>query len=276
VVSASSDHTLKVWDLASGRELTTLQGHTDWVTACAVAPDGQRVVSASSDQTLKIWDLASGTCLLTHHANAAFWAVTATTTAVIAGDATGTVWFFDVPSQDHRKPPLQDTHRPSTSHTSSRGTEPPLLRPPMKHAILFLAANPIETAQLALDREARAIQGELERSSFRDRFELVTRWAAEPLDLLRELRKLKPTVVHFSGHGSQAAAGPHRPSPSHRPGPVQAAHRDFVGDLEGPGGRRQHGLFFQGADGQPWDRARRLLGARVPEIRRGEARPSRG
>jgi hypothetical protein len=27
----------------------------------------------------------------------------------------------------------------------------------------------------------------------------VTRWAAEPLDLLRELRKLKPTVVHFSG-----------------------------------------------------------------------------
>jgi hypothetical protein len=27
---------------------------------------------------------------------------------------------------------------------------------------------------------------------------LVTRWAAEPLDLLRELRELKPAVGHFS------------------------------------------------------------------------------
>ena len=73
----------------------------------------------------------------------------------------------------------------------------------MKHTILFLAANPSGTDRLALDREARAIQAELERSCHRDRFEFETRWAAEPLDLLRELRKLKPTVVHFSGHGGQ-------------------------------------------------------------------------
>lgn len=72
-----------------------------------------------------------------------------------------------------------------------------------KHTILFLAANPSGTDRLALDKEARAIQVELERSGFRNRFEFVTRWAAEPLDLLRELRRLKPTVVHFSGHGSQ-------------------------------------------------------------------------
>ena len=31
-VSASYDHTLKVWDLASGAELHTLSGHTDGVT----------------------------------------------------------------------------------------------------------------------------------------------------------------------------------------------------------------------------------------------------
>jgi len=74
----------------------------------------------------------------------------------------------------------------------------------MKHSILFLAANPLGTDRLELDREARAIRVELERSGFRDSFGLETRWAAEPLDLLRELRKLKPTVVHFSGHGSSA------------------------------------------------------------------------
>ena len=32
-VSASLDNTLKVWDLASGKELCTLTGHTNWVTA---------------------------------------------------------------------------------------------------------------------------------------------------------------------------------------------------------------------------------------------------
>jgi hypothetical protein len=73
-----------------------------------------------------------------------------------------------------------------------------------KHTILFLAANPVRTDERALDREARAIQVELERSGFRDSFELVIRWAAEPLDLLRELRKLKPAIVHFSGHSDRA------------------------------------------------------------------------
>ncbi|HWO25673.1 MAG TPA: hypothetical protein VNO30_43340 [Kofleriaceae bacterium] len=82
----------------------------------------------------------------------------------------------------------------------------------MKHTILFLAANPLgidpgdldpQARRGALDQEASAIRKELRLSGYRDRFELVTRWAAEPLDLLRELRALKPTVVHFSGHGGR-------------------------------------------------------------------------
>src|SRR5258705_3085259 len=109
----------------------------------------------------------------------------------------------------------------------------------MKHTILFLAANPGGTDRLALDREAHAIQVELERSGQRDRFELVTRWAVEPLDLLRELRKLKPTVVHFSGHGGQIA-GTHQ---------GQAPRRDVVADLDLSGNEPRHGLFFQAADG---------------------------
>ena len=32
-VSASHDQTLKVWEVATGRELRTLQGHSDWVGA---------------------------------------------------------------------------------------------------------------------------------------------------------------------------------------------------------------------------------------------------
>ena len=72
-----------------------------------------------------------------------------------------------------------------------------------KHTILFLAANPSGTDRRALDQEAHSIRAELKRSGYRDRFELETRWAVKPLDLLRELRELKPAVVHFSGHGGQ-------------------------------------------------------------------------
>src|SRR5262245_61658016 len=75
--------------------------------------------------------------------------------------------------------------------------------PSRKHVILFLAANPRDTGYAMLDREARSIHVELKRSGFRDRFDFVTRWAAEPLDLLRELRELRPTVVHFSAHSAR-------------------------------------------------------------------------
>jgi hypothetical protein len=106
-----------------------------------------------------------------------------------------------------------------------------------KHTILFLASNPDGTDRLALDKEAQAIQVELERAGQRDRFELVTRWAAEPLDLLRELGKLRPTVVHFSGHGRSPA----REKPS-----GEGPHRD----IEVPGQGDQSGLYFRGRDGR--------------------------
>lgn len=59
-ISASNDHTLKIWDMTSGLEEHTLVGHNGWVRAVALTPDGRRIVSASDDHTLKIWDLASG------------------------------------------------------------------------------------------------------------------------------------------------------------------------------------------------------------------------
>src|SRR5256885_1354296 len=109
------------------------------------------------------------------------------------------------------------------------------------HTILFLAANPLGTDRLALDREARAIQIELERSGRRDCFDLATRWAVEPLDLLRALRALRPTVVHFSGHGAVSAAAR---------GAGTGPHRDVVSW----GGERETdpdcGLVFQAPDGR--------------------------
>ena len=48
------DRTLRLWDLASGALLRTLEGHTDVVEAVAVTADGSSVVSGSWDKTLTV------------------------------------------------------------------------------------------------------------------------------------------------------------------------------------------------------------------------------
>ncbi|MEM9776998.1 MAG: NB-ARC domain-containing protein, partial [Chloroflexota bacterium] len=59
-VSASSDSTLKVWNLKTGEEERMLSGHSRIVRSVAITPDGSRAVSASSDSTLKVWNLKTG------------------------------------------------------------------------------------------------------------------------------------------------------------------------------------------------------------------------
>lgn len=73
-----------------------------------------------------------------------------------------------------------------------------------KTKILFFASNPEDMTQLALDEEIRAIKTKISASSYRDNLDLDSIWAARPDDLLQELNENKPTVVHFSGHGSSS------------------------------------------------------------------------
>jgi len=63
--SSSGDHTLKVWNLDTGRALRTLQGHCWYVYGVAVTPDGKRAVTAGGYGTLKVRDLATGRVLRT-------------------------------------------------------------------------------------------------------------------------------------------------------------------------------------------------------------------
>jgi len=76
---------------------------------------------------------------------------------------------------------------------------------PDKVKILFLAANPKGTTAIRLDEEIREIHSKIRAAEFRDSFELVSRWAVRPGDLLQAFNEVRPHVVHFSGHGSPNA-----------------------------------------------------------------------
>ena len=71
VVSASSDCTLKVWEVVrigkrwSLRETHILKGHEGEVTGVAVADATRRIVSASMDGSVRLWDLDTGEPLQT-------------------------------------------------------------------------------------------------------------------------------------------------------------------------------------------------------------------
>ena len=94
-ISASLDHTLKVWDLETGRELRTLAGHSASVLGVAVTVDGKRAVSASEDKTLKVWDLETGLPLATFHCDASPWCCAfASGQTIVAGDAGGRLHFL--------------------------------------------------------------------------------------------------------------------------------------------------------------------------------------
>ena len=60
LATGSYDQQIKLWDVASGKELRTLAGHNDAVFDLAFRPDGKLLASASGDRTVKLWDVASG------------------------------------------------------------------------------------------------------------------------------------------------------------------------------------------------------------------------
>nr|AAC72849.1 activated protein kinase C receptor homolog [Trypanosoma congolense] len=63
IVSGGWDNLVKVWDLATGRLVTDLKGHTNYVTSVTVSPDGSLCASSDKDGVARLWDLTKGESL---------------------------------------------------------------------------------------------------------------------------------------------------------------------------------------------------------------------
>ena len=57
---ACAENTIKVWDIESGNEVYTLNGHSGQIKALAVTHNSRFLVSGGDDKMVKIWDLETG------------------------------------------------------------------------------------------------------------------------------------------------------------------------------------------------------------------------
>ena len=80
--------------------------------------------------------------------------------------------------------------------------------------ILFIASNPDiiftdeegvlrEQQRLSLDKEARDIEESIQKTPDRDSISFVTKWATRTEDLFQYINEVNPTIIHFTGHGTE-------------------------------------------------------------------------
>ena len=60
IASGSADHTVKLWEAASGNLKLTLNGPRDDLAALAFSPDGKLIAGGSNEATIYIWGTESG------------------------------------------------------------------------------------------------------------------------------------------------------------------------------------------------------------------------
>ena len=59
VVTASGEIVI-VWEMATGRRVAELRGHTGTVTSVAFSHNGNSLVTVSRDHTARVWEMGTG------------------------------------------------------------------------------------------------------------------------------------------------------------------------------------------------------------------------
>jgi WD40 repeat protein len=59
LATGGGDYTVRLWEVATGRQIATLAGHTTGVLSVAFSPDGHTLATGGDDDTVRLWDGAT-------------------------------------------------------------------------------------------------------------------------------------------------------------------------------------------------------------------------
>jgi WD40 repeat protein len=71
LATAGGDNTVRLWEVATKLELSTLRGHTASVFRVAFSPDGRILASGGADNTVRLWDVTARCAMTTFEGHTA-------------------------------------------------------------------------------------------------------------------------------------------------------------------------------------------------------------
>jgi WD40 repeat protein len=125
VLVSSEDHTARLWDAATGRELIPPLWHSNEVNAAAFNPDETRIATAGSDNSVVLWNAATGQRLASRLlADGAMWMVEFDPVGqrLLTGSRGGTVRVWDA-ALTKEACVIQHEGRLASAHFSPDGSQ---------------------------------------------------------------------------------------------------------------------------------------------------------
>ena len=103
---------VKVWEIANGREVLTLDHPSGMIERVAFSPDGQRLATSGWDGAVKLWETETGLEVLALRSHGGrVWGVNFSPDGqfLVSAAADGVVVLWDTSPPAERKPRAPDT-----------------------------------------------------------------------------------------------------------------------------------------------------------------------
>ncbi|MGQ4646015.1 WD40 domain-containing protein [Lyngbya aestuarii] len=152
LVSASADKTIKIWNLATGKEIRTLVKNAKHIDYFGISHDWSNIATVSGDNTIKIWDFATGKEIRTLNGHSSFvnyLAISPDDKKLVSASADNTIkiWNFATGKEI----------RTLTGHSSS--VKPLVISPDGKILVSGSADNTIKIWDFATGKEIHTLIG---------------------------------------------------------------------------------------------------------------------